>query len=104
MSNWARAGRELGSLRPQTGLSPGVATKRTDRGRAAVIRRQARLRGTQPAAAAWDGGKASVSRLPRRGSERGGSERGESREEKRKTGKAVSGESREKESARQAGQ
>ena len=51
MSNWARAGRGLGSLRPQTGLSPGVATKRTDRGRAAVIRRQARLRGTQPAAA-----------------------------------------------------
>ena len=31
MSNWARAGRGLGSLRPQTGLSPGVATKRIER-------------------------------------------------------------------------
>ena len=78
MSNWARAGRGLGSLRPQTGLSPVSPPNELT----AVVRRSYGVglgcdggeghslqlrwrRGTQPAAAAWDGGKASVSRLPR---------------------------------------
>ena len=118
------ANEQLGESREKVGQSsatdgavPGVATKRTDRGRAAAIRRRSRLRwrrGTQPAAAmaardtacSCDGGEGHNLQLwhgtAARHLCRGCPDEAVGGEAM--SAEVVSGESREKESARQARQ